>query len=111
HELTGMQRLGTTCPLPSFISGTLLQAPTQALKQPGPPLLAELEAIDKALHPLPELPMQDLCSAAILARAMPRYGYKLLPHIGVAGVVSLMKNGTGPAGMLRALNACLCPAP
>lgn len=79
-----------------------MNALTQALKQADPALLAELEAIYKDLHQHPELSMQEVRSAGIVAEAMQRYGYDVTPHVGVTGVVCVMENGAGPTVMLRA---------
>ena len=79
-----------------------MNALTQALGSAGPTLMAELEALYKDLHQHPELSMQEVRTAKIVADAMQDLGYEVTSNIGVTGVVCVMKNGAGPTVMLRA---------
>ena len=79
-----------------------MNALTQALGRADPALLAELEAIYKDLHQHPELSMQEVRTAKIAADAVQGLGYEVTTHVGVTGVVCVMKNGAGPTVMLRA---------
>lgn len=79
-----------------------MNALTQALGSAGPTLMAELEALYKDLHQHPELSMQEVRTAKIVADAMQDLGYEVTRNIGVTGVVCVMKNGAGPTVMLRA---------
>ncbi|GGH50144.1 hippurate hydrolase [Comamonas phosphati] len=79
-----------------------MNALTQALGSAEPALLAELEALYKDLHQHPELSMQEVRTAKIVADAMQGLGYEVTRKVGVTGVVCVMKNGAGPTVMLRA---------
>ena len=65
-------------------------------------LLPELEAIYKDLHRHPELSMQEVRTAGIVADYVEKLGYEVTRHVGVTGVVALLCNGDGPTVMLRA---------
>lgn len=79
-----------------------MNALTQALGSAESTLVAELEALYKDLHQHPELSMQEVRTAKIVADAMQGLGYEVTRNVGVTGVVCVMKNGTGPTMMLRA---------
>lgn len=79
-----------------------MNALTQALDRADPALMAELEALYKDLHQHPELSMQEVRTAKIVADAMEGLSYEVTRNVGVTGVVCVMKNGTGPTVMLRA---------
>jgi len=79
-----------------------MNALTQALASAEPTLIAKLEALYKDIHQHPELSMQEVRTAKIVADAMQDFGYEVTPKVGVTGVVSVMKNGAGPTVMLRA---------
>jgi hippurate hydrolase len=65
-------------------------------------LLPELEAIYKDLHQHPELSMQEVRTASIVADYVNKLGYEVTREVGVTGVVALLRNGEGPTVMLRA---------
>lgn len=65
-------------------------------------LLPELEERYKDIHQNPELSMQEFRTAKIAADYLTKYEYAVTTNIGKTGVVGLMKNGEGPAVMLRA---------
>ncbi|MEJ8814408.1 M20 family metallopeptidase [Variovorax ureilyticus] len=80
-----------------------MNALVQALGTAEPaPLMAELEELYKDLHRHPELSMQEVRTAKIVADAVEGLGYEVTRNVGVTGVVCLMKNGAGPTVMLRA---------
>jgi amidohydrolase len=79
-----------------------MNALTQALASAGPALVSELEALYKDIHQHPELSMQEVRTAKIVADAMQGFGYEVTAKVGVTGVVCVMKNGAGPTVMLRA---------
>lgn len=79
-----------------------MNALTQALASAESTLMVELEALYKDLHRHPELSMQEVRTATIVADAMQGIGYEVTRNIGVTGVVCVMKNGAGPIVMLRA---------
>ncbi|MBB3258063.1 hippurate hydrolase [Paraburkholderia bannensis] len=65
-------------------------------------LLPELETIYKDLHEHPELSMQELRTAKIVADYVEKLGYEVTREVGVTGVVAILRNGAGPTVMLRA---------
>jgi amidohydrolase len=67
-----------------------------------PTLLVELEALYKDLHRHPELSMQEVRTAQLVAETMQALGYEVTRNVGVTGVVCVMQNGAGPTVMLRA---------
>ncbi len=79
-----------------------MNALVEALGTAEPTLMIELEELYKDLHRHPELSMQEVRTAKIVADAMEGLGYEVTRNVGVTGVVCLMKNGAGPTVMLRA---------
>jgi len=79
-----------------------MNALTQALGSAGPALMIELESLYKDLHQHPELSMQEVRTAKIVADAMQRLGYEVTRNVGATGVVCVLENGPGPTVMLRA---------
>lgn len=79
-----------------------MNALTQALGNADASLMVELESLYKDLHQHPELSMQEVRTAKIVADTMEGLGYEVTRNVGVTGVVCLMKNGSGPTVMLRA---------
>lgn len=65
-------------------------------------LLPELEAIYQDLHQHPELSMQEVRTARVVADYMETLGYEVAREVGVTGVVAVLRNGAGPTVMLRA---------
>ncbi|WP_250475411.1 M20 family metallopeptidase [Caballeronia sp. GAFFF1] len=65
-------------------------------------LLPELEAIYKDLHQHPELSMQEVRTAGIVADYVQKLGFDVTRQVGVTGVVAVLYNGEGPTVMLRA---------
>jgi len=57
--------------------------------------------IFKDFHQNPELPLQEVRTAAIVAKELKSYGYSVMTEIGVTGVVGIYKNGDGPVVMYR----------
>lgn len=76
----------------------LIEAMTSATDS----LLPELEAIYKDLHQHPELSMQEVRTAGIVADYVEKLGYEVTRNVGVTGVVAVLRNGAGPTVMLRA---------
>lgn len=74
----------------------------QALAGSGDGVLAELEALYEDLHRHPELSMQEVRTAGIAAGALEKAGYQVTRGVGGTGVVGVLRNGEGPAVMLRA---------
>lgn len=65
-------------------------------------LLPDLESVYKDIHSHPELSMQEKRTARIAADHLSAAGYEVTTGIGKTGVVGLLRNGNGPAVMLRA---------
>ncbi|WP_395332887.1 amidohydrolase [Novosphingobium sp. BL-8H] len=64
--------------------------------------LPGLMAIYRDLHANPELSMQEMRSAAILAKAARAAGFTVTEKVGGTGVVAVLKNGEGPTVLIRA---------
>lgn len=79
-----------------------MNALVQALGSAEPTLMTELEALYKDFHRHPELSMQEVRTAKIVADTMQDLGYEVTRNVGVTGVVCVMRSGSGPTVMLRA---------
>lgn len=79
-----------------------MNALTKALETADLALMAELEALYKDLHQHPELSMQEVRTAKIVADSMQKLGYEVTRNVGITGLVCVLKNGAGPTVMLRA---------
>jgi amidohydrolase len=60
-----------------------------------------LDALYKHLHSHPELSLQEVRTAARLAKELRDIGYAVTENFGGTGIVAVFKNGTGPTVMLR----------
>jgi amidohydrolase len=65
-------------------------------------LLPQLESIYKDLHRHPELSMQEVRTAGIVADYVQQCGFDVTRNVGNTGVVAVLRNGDGPTVMLRA---------
>jgi amidohydrolase len=65
-------------------------------------LLIELETVYKDLHANPELSMQETRTARLAADWLTRRGFEVTTGVGGTGVVGVLRNGDGPAVLLRA---------
>lgn len=61
-----------------------------------------LVQIFKDLHQNPELPFQEVETAAFIARELRANGFEVHEGIGATGVVGILVNGDGPVVMVRA---------
>ncbi|PYS49129.1 MAG: amidohydrolase [Acidobacteria bacterium] len=61
----------------------------------------EIEALYLDLHQHPELSMHEQQTAAKLAERLKALGYQVTTGVGSTGIVAILKNGDGPAVMLR----------
>jgi hippurate hydrolase len=75
---------------------------SDALERLGQPLLDELTAIYMDVHRHPELSMQEVRTAQIVADYVQALGCEVTRGVGTTGVVALLRNGAGPTVMLRA---------
>ena len=64
-------------------------------------ILPYAEEVYKDLHQHPELSLQENRTSKIVASHLKDAGFEVTEHVGVTGVVGLMKNGAGPTIMLR----------
>lgn len=61
-----------------------------------------LDAIYRDLHMHPELGMQEVRTAGILAQNLRKAGFTVTEKVGGTGVVAVLKNGDGPTFLVRA---------
>lgn len=54
------------------------------------------------LHAHPELSLQEIRTARIVADQLAGFGYDVTPGVGGTGVVGVLRNGAGPTALLRA---------
>src|SRR5437870_895307 len=62
---------------------------------------ADLEKLYRHLHSHPELSLQEVQTAARLARELRALGFEVTEKVGGHGVVGVLKNGRGPTVMVR----------
>ena len=60
------------------------------------------EDVYRTLHKHPELSNQEQHTAALAVDALRKAGYEVHDKIGTTGVVGILKNGNGPAELVRA---------
>lgn len=65
-------------------------------------ILPVIEATYKDLHQNPELALQEMRTAGIVAQKLCEAGFEVTEKVGKTGVVGILKNGEGPTVMLRA---------
>jgi hippurate hydrolase len=65
-------------------------------------VLPMVEATYKDIHQHPELSLQEVRTAGIVAQQLRDAGFAVTEHVGKTGVVGLLKNGDGPIVMMRA---------
>ena len=65
-------------------------------------LLPDLERVYTDIHAHPELSMQETRTAGIAADRLRAAGFEVTTGVGKTGVVGMLRNGDGPAIMLRA---------
>ncbi|WP_200879075.1 amidohydrolase [Sphingopyxis sp. MWB1] len=61
-----------------------------------------LEALYKDIHAHPELAMQEVRTAGLLARELRKAGFTVTEKVGGMGVVGVLRNGEGPTILVRA---------
>src|SRR6476620_6980686 len=64
--------------------------------------MPQLMTLYRDLHAHPELSMQEVRTPALLASQMRKLGFDVTEHAGKTGVVAVMRNGPGPALLIRA---------
>src|SRR5262245_58222148 len=63
---------------------------------------SSLDALYKHIHANPELSLQEVRTAARLARELKELGFDVTEKVGGHGVVGVLKNGPGPTVLVRA---------
>lgn len=61
----------------------------------------QLDALYKDIHAHPELGMQEVRTAALLAKEMRGLGFEVTEHVGGTGLVAIYRNGKGPTVLVR----------
>ncbi|MFD9705297.1 amidohydrolase [Lentzea sp. NPDC059081] len=64
--------------------------------------MTDLHELYRDLHQHPELSLQELRTAGVLAGAVRPLGFEVTTGVGGTGVVGVLRNGDGPVVMLRA---------
>jgi amidohydrolase len=62
----------------------------------------QIEALYKDLHRNPELSLHETKTSATIADQLRKLGFEVTTGVGGTGVVGVLKNGLGPAVMIRA---------
>lgn len=76
---------------------------TSTVTEGLPQIREDLADFYRDLHRHPELSLQETRTAALLARRLRAGGFdEVVEHVGVTGVVGVLRNGDGPVVMLRA---------
>ncbi|HEV3037242.1 MAG TPA: amidohydrolase [Candidatus Angelobacter sp.] len=76
-------------------------AQTAPLAKQVETVFPDAQALYLDLHQHPELSSHETQTAATLAQRLRGLGYEVTEHVGGAGIVAVMKNGSGPTVMLR----------
>ncbi len=86
------------------MSRTLRFAALLAVAVPAaaPAQTSDLMALYRDFHANPELSMQEVRSAAILAKEARKAGFEVTERVGKTGVVAVLRNGPGPTLLIRA---------
>ena len=73
-----------------------------SLSAPIKQVLPMVEGLYKDIHQNPELALQEVRTAGVVAQKLRAAGFEVTEEVGKTGVVGLLKNGDGPVVMLRA---------
>jgi amidohydrolase len=82
-----------------LFAADLWRAPSQ---QQIDALYPQMRALYEDLHRNPELSLHEENTAARIAAELRKLGYEVTTGVGGTGVVGVLKNGSGPAVMIRA---------
>jgi amidohydrolase len=101
--MKGVRRLAaifivTSAALSAQTTGAPWTTPTPAEVEA---IYPDIDALYIDLHRNPELAFQETQTAAKLAARMTALGFDVTTGVGRTGIVSVMKNGSGPTVMLR----------
>ena len=81
---------------------TIDDTATDELNDPSTPIPEDLVELYRDLHRHPELSFQEDRTAAIVAEHLQSLGFDVATGVGRTGVVGVLRNGDGPAALLRA---------
>lgn len=84
-----------------LLSALAASAQTATLASQVDSVLPDAKALYIDLHQHPELSSHEVQTAATMAGKLRTLGYDVTEHVGGTGVVAILKNGPGPAIMLR----------
>lgn len=76
--------------------------PAKGVLEPLPEIMPGLEELYRDLHAHPELAFTEYRTAGIVADSLRNDGFTVTEHVGVTGVVGVLRNGDGPTVMMRA---------
>src|SRR6266849_11068212 len=85
--------------LASFVASASAQNPS--ISKEVETVYPEARALYLDLHQSPELSSHETRTATKLASQLRSLGYEVTEHVGVTGIVAILKNGPGPTVMLR----------
>ena len=74
----------------------------EAIRKISEPDLPRLVELYRHIHAHPELGLEEVQTAARLAREMKNLDLDVTPKVGGTGVVSILRNGPGPVVLIRA---------
>lgn len=111
HALTAVLAAASLSSIAAAQSST--SAPPPAAPPSAPPAQSEIGAavandmdglmtLYRDLHASPELSLQEVNTAAKLAKRLKALRYDVTEKVGGTGVVAVMKNGSGPTLLIRA---------
>jgi hippurate hydrolase len=90
--------LATICTLSAQTGATRWTTPSSAEIDA---IFADVDALYIDLHRTPELGFQEIQTAAKLAARVKALGFDVTTGVGKTGIVAVLRNGPGPAVMLR----------
>jgi hippurate hydrolase len=103
-----MPAMRASCSRVAIIALAALAAAPGAARAGGPPELAgldaaypKLDALYQDLHRNPELSKHEDRTSAKLAAQLRALGFEVTEHVGVHGVVGVLRNGPGPTVLVR----------
>jgi hippurate hydrolase len=83
------------------LEGAPLKQRTEEIKKKIDSEFDSLQALYKQLHSNPELSLQEVATAARLAKELKALGFEVTEKVGGTGVVGVFKNGKGPTILVR----------
>jgi hippurate hydrolase len=81
--------------------GTLLKSLVPEIQRRVADNYPHLESLYKHFHAHPELSLQEVQTAARLAKELREIGFEVTTHVGGQGLVAVLRNGEGPTVLVR----------